>query len=191
MDIRSQKTRQVLSECFLEMLKQTPANKITVTELCARASLNRATFYKHYLDIPDLQAQLEASVLEEFEAFLCDNIITDETKYHTMLVRMLSYMKQHGQRFYLLCSDNMGTDLAARIFQLVNTYAFPVMRRKIPDVREETAELLYQFLTRGCGALLVHWLRGESTMTEEAMAAFIMQISGATVDAVSKGAQAI
>ena len=44
MDIRSKKTRQTIAKCFLELLGKTPVSKITVTEICAMAKINRATF---------------------------------------------------------------------------------------------------------------------------------------------------
>ena len=59
MDIRSRKTRQTIAKCFPELLRKTPVSKITVTEICAMTKINRDTYYKHYLDIRDLQESLE------------------------------------------------------------------------------------------------------------------------------------
>lgn len=53
-DARVRYTRMITEQSFLELLKQKPVSKITVTELCELAQINRATFYKHYLDVQDL-----------------------------------------------------------------------------------------------------------------------------------------
>ena len=185
MDIRSQRTKQVISESFLELLREKPASRITVTEICSMASINRATFYKHYLDVPDLQASLENEILSDFEMFLKDYRFSGAVKYQTMLVEMLTYLQEHGSRFYLLCSGNAGSELPAKTFRLFNEFTFPIMRKKLPALQEEKATLLYQFLTHGCGALLVSWLRGDSKMSVEEAANYIMQISGAAVQSVS------
>lgn len=185
MDIRSQRTKQVISESFLELLKEKPASRITVTEICSMASVNRATFYKHYLDVPDLQAALENEILSDFASFLTGCGFSDNVKYKTVLIEMLTYLQQYGSRFYLLCSENAGSELPAKAFQLINDFAFPIMRQKLPTGEEEKAKLLYQFLTRGCGALLVSWLRGENRLSIEEIAEFIMRISGAAVQSVS------
>lgn len=181
MDIRSQRTKQVISESFLELLKGKRADRITVTEICAMASINRATFYKHYFDVRDLQASLENEILSDFEVFLRGSCFSNDVKYQTVLVEMLGYMRQCGSRFYLLCSENASSELPAKTFQLINGFAFPIMRQKLPDGEEEKAKLLYQFLTHGCGALLVNWLRGGSKISADELAEFIMRISGATV----------
>ena len=156
MDIRSQRTKQVISESFLELLKEKPANRITVTEICSMASINRATFYKHYLDVPDLQVSLENEILSDFTSFLQNCCFSDNVKYKTVLIEMLTYLQQYGSRFYLLCSGNAGSELPVKAFQLINDFAFPIMRQKLPTGEEEKAKLLYQFLTHGCGALLVN-----------------------------------
>ena len=185
MDIRSQRTKQAISERFLDLLKEKPSTRITVTEICSRASINRATFYKHYLDVPDLQASLENEILADFETFLQNRDLSSNVRYQTVLEEMLIYLRQHGARFYLLCSGNAGSELPAKTFRMINDFAFPIMRQKLPSGEEEKANLLYQFLTHGCGALLVSWLRGENKMPVTEVAAFIMRISGAAVQSVS------
>ena len=47
-------SQRVLRETLLEMLKTTPLHKITVTQLCQRADVNRTTFYANYQDLYDL-----------------------------------------------------------------------------------------------------------------------------------------
>ena len=185
MDIRSQRTKQVISKCFLDLLKEKTVSRITVTEICTMASINRATFYKHYLDVPDLQATLENEILSDFASFLQNCRFSSNVKYKTVLIEMLTYLQRYGSRFYLLCSGNAGSELPAKAFQLINDYAFPIMRQKLPMGEDEKAKLLYQFLTHGCGALLVSWLRGEDKLSIEEIAELIMQISGAAVQSVS------
>jgi hypothetical protein len=149
------------------------------------ASINRATFYKHYLDVPDLQVSLENEILSDFTSFLQNCCFSDNVKYKTVLIEMLTYLQQYGSRFYLLCSGNAGSELPVKAFQLINDFAFPIMRQKRPTGEEEKAKLLYQFLTHGCGALLVNWLRGDSKLLAEEVAEYIMRISGAAVQSVS------
>lgn len=185
MDIRSQRTKQLISESFLELLKGKPASRITVTEICSMAAINRATFYKHYLDVPDLQASLENEILSDFASFLQNCRFSGDMNYKTVLIEMLTYLQQYGSRFYLLCSGNAGSELPAKAFQLINDFAFPIMRQKLPKEEEERAKLLYQFLTHGCGALLVSWLRGGNKLSVEEITEFIMRISGSAVQSVS------
>ena len=46
-DRRTRYTRQTIKDTFLELLKQKSFTKITVTEICKNAEINRGTFYLH------------------------------------------------------------------------------------------------------------------------------------------------
>ena len=68
-DARVRYTRMIIEQSFLELLGEKPISKITVTELCEKAQLNRATFYKHYLDIPDLMEKIEEDLFDKIRDY--------------------------------------------------------------------------------------------------------------------------
>lgn len=49
-DLRIQKTYLALNSTFMKMLEEMPFEEVTVNELCNRAMVRRATFYKHFAD---------------------------------------------------------------------------------------------------------------------------------------------
>lgn len=57
-DRRTRYTRQTIKDTFLELLKQKSFTKITVTEVCKNAEINRGTFYLHYYDIYDILSDI-------------------------------------------------------------------------------------------------------------------------------------
>ena len=50
-DRRVRYTKLAIRESFLALLSEKPIEKISVTEICKRADINRGTFYSHYDDI--------------------------------------------------------------------------------------------------------------------------------------------
>ena len=65
-------------------------------------------------------------------------------------------------------------------------WGFPILKEKLPNLSEEQAKLLYQYISNGSGSVLRGWLAGESSMEERELAKFIMLTSGATVAAVAE-----
>ncbi|MBQ9011148.1 MAG: TetR/AcrR family transcriptional regulator, partial [Bacilli bacterium] len=59
MDRRVRYTKNVIKETLISLLSEKKINKITVTEVCKIADINRATFYRYYLDIYDLYDHME------------------------------------------------------------------------------------------------------------------------------------
>ena len=64
-DARTRYTKMMIRESFIQLLKEQPVSKITVTKICEIAEINRATFYKYYEDAFDLLQKLEQELLEE------------------------------------------------------------------------------------------------------------------------------
>ena len=53
-DRRSQRTRHLLSEAFVQLLREKGYSAITVSDIIERANIGRSTFYSHYHDKDDL-----------------------------------------------------------------------------------------------------------------------------------------
>jgi AcrR family transcriptional regulator len=53
-DRRSQRTRHLLSEALVELIREKDYNSITVSDIIDRANVGRSTFYAHYHDKDDL-----------------------------------------------------------------------------------------------------------------------------------------
>ena len=56
-DPRVKRTRKLLQQAFVELLSEKPFDAITVQDIAARSTINRATFYAHFVDKYDLFAQ--------------------------------------------------------------------------------------------------------------------------------------
>ena len=66
-DLRITKTKAALTKAFFSMLNDMAFEDITVNELCDRADVRRATFYKHFKDKGDFTAYLIKDVRFRFE----------------------------------------------------------------------------------------------------------------------------
>ena len=174
-DARVRYTRMVIEKSFLELLEEKPIYKITVTELCRRSQINRATFYKHYLDVPDLLEKLEERLFDQIRAALGNQADGLEV----FLTDMLNYMRQEGMRFMVLGSDNGDPGLMAKTFLICYESAYPILEKNIPDVSAEKLQMLFHFLSQGSGGILTYWVRNGMKEDPETVVRFIMQVCSA------------
>ena len=61
---RVKMTKRMMKEALIDLMDQKPLEKITVTEICKSADVNRSTFYAYYEDISALMLEIEDEVLE-------------------------------------------------------------------------------------------------------------------------------
>lgn len=69
-DLRVKKTRTAIQNALFDLLGEKELSKISISELCRRAQINRKTFYRHYRGTADIIEELENSLLGELSAIL-------------------------------------------------------------------------------------------------------------------------
>lgn len=75
-DRRVRKTKKAIQDVFCELTKEKKLNEITIKELCAKADINKSTFYLHYRDIYNLADSIQSILIRD----VCS--IIDEYPYN-------------------------------------------------------------------------------------------------------------
>ena len=58
---------RMIETAFISLLKEMPCSKITVTDICERADINRSTFYSNFDDMNALIEHIQMSAVRKFE----------------------------------------------------------------------------------------------------------------------------
>lgn len=182
LDARVRYTRMILEQSFLELLREKPVSKITVTELCEKAQLNRATFYKHYLDIPDLMEKIEEDLFDKIRA----SFDKKEIKLKSFLVEMMYYTRENQSRFLALGGDHGDPNLMTKTFQVCYERAYPLLAQNLGDLKESQKEMLYDFLSYGAGAILTRWIKNGMGEDPENVAQLILSLCSITASGVQR-----
>ena len=147
-DARVRYTKEMIRKSFLELLKEKPAAKITVKELCEAADINRTTFYRNYLDIYDLYEKLEEELTET--AFADGDIEADRYK----LLKVI----YDNQTFYREFFDSR---LESRYIKKTIQKMYDEMKQLLMDrgtYDEKTFRILYQYNYHGAVGVIRDWL---------------------------------
>lgn len=179
-DARVRYTRMIIAQSFLELLKEKPMAKITVTELCQKAQINRATFYKHYLDVQDLMEKLEEQLFQQIRDAFTDR----ELDLKSFLLQMLGYTSREKDRFMALGGGNGDPNLMTKTFLVCYESAYPLLSRNMPDTDESEKQMLYHFLSHGAGGVLTWWVKDGMRLPTEELASFILGISSIAADGI-------
>ena len=181
-DARVRYTRMVIEDSFLQLLQQKHVSKITVTELCQMAQINRATFYKHYADVPQLLEKLEERLFDQIKAVFTDHAVGLET----FLLDMLNYTRNEGMQFMILGSDNGDPNLMAKTFMICYESAYPLLEKNLSVGTEEERRMLYQFLSHGSGGILTYWIRGGMQESPDRIVKLILELCSGAANAFEK-----
>lgn len=165
-------TQPAIRQCFVEMLKKRPIEKISVGELCEKVDINRSTFYRHY---PDLYALLDDIADDCFhELFLAPSRSADrsasfEEAGYAHILKMCELTEQKKDLYKLLLFGRTRTQLLDKIedslCQLYIQAHEPSNYLPAPEVR-----LNYHFLVHGITGVWLAWLRDDCVSPKERVA---------------------
>lgn len=98
MDARIVKTRRRLQEALFALAGERGLDEVSVSDIVARAGVNRSTFYQHYSDKETLLADALDLTAEEAGASL-ETIQLGSDRPPEPLVRFLEHVDEHGDLY--------------------------------------------------------------------------------------------
>lgn len=182
-DGRIRYTKMRIRTAFYELLREIGYEKISVTAICSRAEINRATFYKHYLDVPDLVDKLQEAVIDKITAKLeaasyenIDEFVTNTLKYMRESMKddlsLMSFVSQSGSEFskklVLLFYDHFSEALS-------------VYADSDPDLNKE---VLFAYISAGSAGVIDYWNKSGFAEPEEQIAAKILKLAKMTLSGI-------
>ena len=179
-DLRSRLTRQIIINSFSELLQTTPLAKITVSAICAKASINRSTFYRYYDNPLQLYESIEDWFFSEIREYAIEAIETrtESESFKEQLEGVLQFYKDNYQVVTALKSKNGNEDFEYKL--LMSTFAFmseanPTLNRGLSD---SESRFMYRYMAFGSVAVVFGWLDNNMREPVEDVAEFIQTCSG-------------
>ena len=165
-DVRVRYTKMFIKQSLTELLKTKPLKKITVKEICEKAEINRATFYKHYLDVYDLLDQIENQLIEELKQALK----AEHNRQPKVIFNLImSSLQKDSETYKALFSEHGDPEFRLRILEkswsLIDKN---FIKNSIGHIPEERQEYVYRYMAHGCYGIINQWLiKGMTDPIEE------------------------
>lgn len=159
-DRRTRKTKETLTQIFIDLLKKHPIEKITVKELCDLADINRSTFYIHYHDIYELLEDVENNCLQELDHLIstisCHNFPPEQV---TKMVLEYIYHRKELLSLFILKMNEL------TFWKQIDKKLFVLFRQKVienyqipEEMQADELDDTILFLISGFYAIYRKWL---------------------------------
>lgn len=156
-------SKRMLKDALMDLLDEKEIGKIKISELCARAEINRATFYKYYGSQYDLLSEIESDFFADLNQFLSQLSIPGPT----VLSDFLNYMSAKKDVFNILAKTMSDQTFSNHLFSapvIQDIFAVTMM----PDCSPLQEKYLRLFVSQGIYSVLREWINcGCSEPTEE------------------------
>lgn len=180
LDRRKNYTRIVLKESFMKRLQEKPLQKITITEVCETADINRSTFYTHYKDLYDLLYQIEDDVIEDLSQTLSAYNYTENEEAVEMTEKLLEYLAENHESCQILFSEHGDPTFQKKVMMLVHNLLLDSL---INSKNAPYTEYLSLYIVNGVIHVVQSWLKNGVKESPKEMAQFITMLSSKGVSA--------
>lgn len=172
-------TKRLLKESLLRLLNEKELNKISVTELCRDAGINRATFYRHY-EIPrDVLIEIEKDLYYDLKQTIVLPSSYNEIK--SLIVKLCSYLEQHIDMLRTIIRCNSDTDFAMLVNDIYMEIWYEYRDLSIfNSLDAEDMKLLTLYSAGGSYFIMRHWLLGNIHKSSEQMADYLYSLLNKT-----------
>lgn len=156
-DLRVVKTRSIIRNALLETLSEKHISRVTVSEICTIAKINRKTFYRHYRTVIDVMEELENELLGEFSKNLRSGSLLN---IEAVIRGASETVKLHSDIFSRILKHNAEIFTDGRLKMALRRTIAAALKNNGSKSGDRELGAAAEFVVSGMLALYAEWFAG-------------------------------
>lgn len=172
-DLRIIKTKKVLYEALEDLMIDNSFEEIKVSDICAKALINRSTFYAHYDDKYELLEEYINSLKDALRSELEKNInIKNSKEYYMEMIRLLlNHIEEKKNTYLSIMIKNKNSILMDIVDDVIN-------KNILEQIKEENnkripSTIITKFYLGGVINVCLEWLKYDNKYSKEEIINYI------------------
>lgn len=164
------RSRKLIRQAFMELLKEKSFEKITVTDIVNRADINRSTFYAHYPDVMGVIDEISDEILEYTQNFM-ENVEFSDFFENPLphLKNIIKIAEENMELYRMLCSSALGAEQLDKLKHVLVERTIETVHA--PEGYKDSFEFEFsvRFFMGGIVDVYTQWLLGKIDCSLEEM----------------------
>ena len=185
LDPRVVRTRQMLRDALVELIRERGYEKITIQDITSRATLNRATFYLHYRDKHDLLCQSSDDILKDLTESINlsfggkEEFDFSSYQPHKNFIHLFEQISLNSKLYTVFLTEKNMPHFTSSMIDILVDFISKGINSIEPDdhmltIPREVAERYYAYAFLG---VIIWWLKEDMPYTPKYMATLLMRIA--------------
>src|SRR5699024_126606 len=155
-------TLQAIKKAFLQLLETNELRKITVSQICRKADINRGTFYLHYENPLALFHQIENELLAEIRPLLASR---PQEALAAWLKRLLLVLSQHETVSRIILKNYQAGTMISAVFSEVHDQVIDEFRATYTSDNKAILEYYFDYFVQGCVGVILTWFERKQNIS--------------------------
>ena len=157
-------SKKVIIDAFLILLQEKNVNKITVTDICKKADINRGTFYSYYNDPFDLMRSIEEELIEKM---MCAINISGHESLQTMLNGIFNLILENKELCKIIFNEKNGSHVLNSTLNSAYEKTIEEQKKRFPKANETQLEYYFTYITGGTIEIIRKWINEDMKIPSE------------------------
>ncbi len=160
MDRRIKYTKKIIKDTFISLISEKDIKKITVSEICKIADINRATFYRYYLDVYDLLDKIQEEFIDELkEPYINNPERVNSVK--TFTKEILIVFLENKELVKVLFNTNNNIYFLNEVLEVAYQMCDTRWRHDIPNITQDEIDYAATFIFNGALGVVNYWVKND------------------------------
>jgi AcrR family transcriptional regulator len=162
-DPRSIRTREQLRGALMELASERHFSSLTIQDVTSAASINRTTFYLHYVGLHELLEDCARALFAQMRIDIYAHKVVPSPQARSTFVpfvqSVFSHLEKH-EKFYRAMLGRQGDPLFRGLYQeLLSELIFePITAQKADYISDPRLEMKLRFFSAGFTGVAAWWL---------------------------------
>lgn len=176
-DIRVKRTYKQLYNAFVQLLSEKNFEDITIIEICNKAEIHRATFYKHFLDKHDFLNTCLKMKINELNFTINENKFTPSSMKNScmmMFSKLLDFVEENRDLLIKIKQNEYQSSFNAILNDCITTFLiqrFESMYNISPKLGDNIY-LLSNFYSGAIVGLIKWWIDADTNLKRDDLIQF-------------------
>jgi AcrR family transcriptional regulator len=175
-DPRVQRTKQLLYQAFVDLARNKRVEELTVKDITAQATVNRATFYAHFADKDALLAEaIRSTFRQSVERRLQSEVVTSSADLEQLILAVCDFFRHFDGRCWQIPRQYgvlIEREIKACLADILYEWRVSVKGDPLPD--GATADLVASVAGWTIYGAVLHWSQQHPRQPEAAFARTVL-----------------
>ena len=176
MDRRTKYTQKIIKDTFIDLLSEKDISKVTVSEICSIADINRATFYRYYLDVFDLLDKMEDEFVQKVkDAYTIND--SDEQPLSHYVISLLNMCYENQKLAKILFTATGKPYFLNSILEEAYNKCSIRWTKERPDISLTDIEYATVYIFNGTLGVVNYWIQSDFDKSADEIASIITDLA--------------
>lgn len=173
-DLRTIRTRRLLSMALFDLLQEKSFDKLNVQDICDKAMVHRATFYNHFKDKTDLLNYILDDIQEHIftQSIENSNYQTPKDMYLAIVSNLIDFMNANREKLALIFANSLDK-ISLFVSNTINrSIRYLIAKNKYKEEYHLPVDFIVNFFTGGITTIGIDWLQSDNPYTKEQLLSY-------------------